>query len=386
MIVDWQSDTTYVLCNDAKKEFDRRRVEQLLPRTGEFAGHLWFATSGTTATLPLQSKWVALSKEALLTSAAAVNSHLAVDVKDIWIHALPSFHVGGMGIWARAHLSGSRVVDCRAAAVGKWDPARFLAMAQDSGATLSALVPTQVYDLVRAGYRAPAPLRAIVVGGAALAPALGEQARQLGWQLLPSYGLSECASQVATASIGDKEGGLKILSHVEVACDAEDRVSLKSTALLTAYAFQNEEDITIFDPKQNGWLKTEDCGRLEAGYLSYLGRSNNLFKVSGEFVDIEQLESVLLGCALAVGYSGDIALFAKSDERLGHVIHLAYSGGQADAVTAVVDAFNLQVLPFARIRGLHRVEAIPRTPLGKVIRTFSTSLFSDFLCPADIVQ
>lgn len=368
MIVDWHSDTTYILCNDATKECDRRRIEQLLPSAGAFLGHLWFATSGTTATHALQSKWVALSKEALLTSAAAVNRHLAVDAKDIWIHALPSFHVGGMGVWARAHLSGSRVVDCRAASGGKWNPARFLSMAQDSEATLSALVPTQVYDLVRAGYRAPASLRAIVVGGAALAPALGEQAGRLGWQLLPSYGLSECASQVATASIKDTKRALKVLSHVEVACDAENRISLKSKALLTAYAFQNNKDITIFDPKENGWLKTEDCGRLGAGHLSYLGRSNNLFKVSGESVDIEQLEAILLGCALAMGYSGDIALFAKSDERLGHVIYLAHCCGDVELVTTVVDAFNLRVLPYARIRGLHRVAIIPRTPLGKVIR------------------
>jgi len=33
-----------------------------------------------------------------------------------------------------------------------------------------------------------------------------------------------------------------------------------------------------------------------------------------------------------------------------------------------VEAFNAQVHPFERIRGVHRVDAIPRSPLGKLLR------------------
>ena len=40
-----------------------------------------------------------------------------------------------------------------------------------------------------------------MTGGGALDPSLYKQARDLGWPLLPSYGLTECGSQVATASL-----------------------------------------------------------------------------------------------------------------------------------------------------------------------------------------
>ena len=34
----------------------------------------------------------------------------------------------------------------------------------------------------------------------------------------------------------------------------------------------------------------------------------------------------------------------------------------------VIDDFNARVLPFERVRGVHRVEEIPRSPLGKLLR------------------
>jgi O-succinylbenzoic acid--CoA ligase len=52
------------------------------------------------------------------------------------------------------------------------------------------------------------------------------------------------------------------------------------------------------------------------------------------------------------------------DERLGCVIHLAST---IDAAK-VVDAFNARVHPFERVRAVHRVDAIPRSPLGKLLR------------------
>ena len=56
---------------------------------------------------------------------------------------------------------------------------------------------------------------------------------------------------------------------------------------------------------------------------------------------------------------------AVEDERLGSVIHLAVAGEDAGAI---VDSFNERVLPFERIRAVHRVRSVPRSPLGKLLR------------------
>ena len=160
--------------------------------------HVWVATSGTSSDAPGRVRWVALSKQAFLASAGAVNAHLAATASDVWAHALPLFHVGGLGILARAHLSGARVV---AAVRGRWEPSAFRDAAEGAGATLAALVPSQVHDLVQARLDSPSSLRAVVVGGARLEPSLYRAARERGWPCLPSYGLTETCSQVATASL-----------------------------------------------------------------------------------------------------------------------------------------------------------------------------------------
>src|SRR5688572_32857682 len=104
---------------------ERRRLESYVV---PLKAHVWLATSGTSGALKL----TALSKKALLASAASVNRYLQSDSRDVWCCVLPTFHVGGLGIYARALLSGARVVS------ETWDPARFAANRE---ITLASLVP-----------------------------------------------------------------------------------------------------------------------------------------------------------------------------------------------------------------------------------------------------
>lgn len=158
-MIPWDAPSTEILLNPRMPSDEATRVRSLIERTAPLAAHVWLTTSGSTGRL----KPVALSKRALLVSAAAVNRHLESDAEDIWLNVLPTFHVGGLGIHARAHLSGARVV-----AVDAWSVETFVAALATHGVTLTALVPTQVFDLVRAERAAPPSLRALVVGGAAL--------------------------------------------------------------------------------------------------------------------------------------------------------------------------------------------------------------------------
>ena len=144
----------------------------------------------------------------MLASAAAVNRRLEAVEGDVWFRVLPAFHVGGLGIHARAFLSGARVE------VGSWDPGRFAA---SDAMTLASLVPAQVSDLVERRLPPPRHLRAVVVGGGALSDELYRAARDLGWPVLPSYGMTECCSQIATASRAGPE--LVLLDHLEARSD-----------------------------------------------------------------------------------------------------------------------------------------------------------------------
>lgn len=365
MDIDWLSADSHVLLNPRMPEDERRRLESLVV---DLPGHVWLSTSGTSGALKL----TALSKHALLASAAAVNRHLQSDAGDVWLCVLPTFHVGGLGIYARAFLSGARVV------TAGWE-----------GVTLASLVPAQVSDLVRDHVEPPPSLRAVVIGGGALSEELYAAARDLGWPLLPSYGMTECCSQVATAPLlkgppasrrlperrpaAPSSGGrdarpsagadgpkLLLLDHIEARTESDGRLALRSEALLTGYATEQG----FLDPKIDGWFLTEDLATLDGRTLRVQGRRGDFVKIGGESVDLSRLDRIL--AAVISGSAADAAVFPIPDPRLGHVIALAVASGDPDAVAA---AFNARVFPFERARRVIRVPEIPRTPLGKIMRS-----------------
>ncbi|HUR79400.1 MAG TPA: AMP-binding protein, partial [Thermoanaerobaculia bacterium] len=287
MDIDWLSEESHVMLNPRMPAEERARLESFVT---PLPGHLWLSTSGTTGALKL----TALSKRAMLASAAAVNRHLQSDANDVWLCVLPTFHVGGLGIYARAFLSGARVV------TEGWD-----------GVTLASLVPAQVSDLVRAGTRAPDSLRAVVIGGGALSSSLYEQARALGWPVLPSYGMTECCSQVATATLDSPE--LVLLDHIEARIEDDGRLALRGAALFTGYSTEDG----FVDPKIDGWFITEDVASIAGRVLRVEGRRGDFVKIGGESVDLSRLDRIL------ADLGADAAVIAIPDERLGHVIAVA---------------------------------------------------------------
>jgi O-succinylbenzoic acid--CoA ligase len=344
-LIDWESSDSHVLLNPRMPDEERRGLEKLVR---PMPAHIWLSTSGTSGRLKL----VALSKAALLASAAAVNRHLDAERSDVWCCVLPTFHVGGLGIFARAFLSGAKVVSAA------WDPRAFASLDE---MTLASLVPAQVRDLLNGGFRPPRKLRAIVVGGGVLTGDIYERARSSGWPVLPSYGMTELCSQVATARQDSQE--LVLLDHLEARVDEDSRLSFRGASLLTGYG--TEEGFV--DPKIDGWFRTEDVGSIEGRRLTIAGRAGDFVKIGGESVDLTRLDRIL------AAISPLAAVTTLLDERLGHVIVLAVEGGEPHAIEA---AFNARVHPFERARKVLVVERIPRTELGKIIRSQLTDLFA----------
>jgi O-succinylbenzoic acid--CoA ligase len=338
-VIDWNSVESHVLLNPRMPAEDQARLRSYVT---DLPAHLWLATSGTTGALKL----TALSKEAMLASAAAVNRHLHSVMSDVWCCVLPTFHVGGLGIFARAFLSGARVTRMQ------WDAREFAA---DRQMTLASLVPAQVSDLVQLQLQAPSNLRAIVVGGGALQQSLYSDARALGWPLLPSYGMTETCSQVATATLASPE--LVLLDHVDARTEPDGRLAFRGESLLSGYGTEHG----LVDPKIDDWFITEDLGSLEGDVLRIEGRRGDFVKIGGESVDLARLDAVLGAIA-----GLHAAVIAVPDERLGHAIHLVVDASADGEIVA--SAFNARVHPFERARAVHRVAQIPRSALGKLMR------------------
>ncbi len=366
----WESSENHILMNPRFSPEERGEILKLLENAPALQSHFWIATSGSTGNSTGQIKWTALSKAAILTSAASVNDFLESTERDVWLNVLPYFHVGGLGIYARAHLSCANVIDAYSLMQHKWDAEKAFELLSSCKATLTSLVPAQLYDWVLMRRKAPETVRAVIVGGGSLSEQLYMQARQLGWNVLPTYGLTECASQVATAVFQADENieipKLRLLSHVEAKTTSEGRLALKSPSLLTLYALKSKEGIDYIDPKKNGWFETEDIAEVHDHTIIIRGRSQHFFKIGGESVDLLRLERILDSIKLSKQCSIDMALLAAPDERLGVVIHLAVAAQKNQSMDSIVKAYQSQVLPFERIRHVHFVESIPRTELGKL--------------------
>lgn len=346
--------------------------KSLLNHASRWKAHVWLSTSGSCS-----QKWVGLSKSALLASAQAVNTHLQSDKRDRWIKALPSFHVGGLGILARAHISGAAVSDYYEECREKWQAKLFYDYLAQKKGTLTALVPAQLHDLIVLGFSPPASLRAVIIGGGAMPERLYAEALALRWPVLPSYGMTECASQIATASTCERQAALEILPHIAVR-EEEGRLCFKGSSLLTTYALFEGETVHFRDPKVDGWFTSDDRGSVNGKYLSVHGREDNVIKIGGESVDLDRLEGLMQSLRLKLSFQSEVTLVATPHDRLGSVVSLAVEGEECPAIAQLIEHYNLAVLPFERIRERHFIPSFPRSALGKVLKK---KFFSDSRAP-----
>ena len=125
-----------------------------------------------------------------------------------------------------------------------------------------------------------------------------------------------------------------------------------------------------------GWLRTSDLGRLEAGKLSYLGRSDDVANIAGIKVSADHFEQGLLRrLGTGVDY---IAVAIGEDQLRGQRLIVAMTpSGDRDLVERVTRAAAAEHgLGAADVR-IADVQAIPRTDTGKIQRGLLASMIDE---------
>ena len=339
--------------------------ESGIPDIPELAGHVLFQTSGSTG----KPKWIALSKNALLLSAACVNRHLEVTEDSCWGLPLPPHHVGGFGVMARVFEAASDY----AVFAQRWNPGAFHTWLQASGVTHTSLVPTQVHDLVQAGLAAPSALKAIVVGGGRLDVTTGQKARDLGWPVLASYGMTEACSQIATQPLELLEkpyqtGTLPLLPIWNARTTEGDLLEISGPALFTGMLV-HDDDRWNYVPRTNEWHRTADRVLLEGDKITPLGRADTHVKILGELVDIEAIEAEMISLSGGRISTGDFAIAALPDARAEHrLVPVFAQSANRDAVMETLHAYQEKAEGLKRLQPPVFVNALPRSPLGKLLR------------------
>ncbi|MDP6946846.1 MAG: class I adenylate-forming enzyme family protein, partial [Myxococcota bacterium] len=173
------------------------------------APRLVVLTSGTTG----EPKVVSLSALQLVLSAFGSASRLGHEPSDRWLCVLPLHHIGGLSIALRAAWLGVTVV-----LHPRFDAPEVAARLDSGDVTMVSLVPSMLTAILDAREQVPfhPRLRVVLLGGAATTPALLARCQSLSVPVARTWGMTEAASQVATAPPGDWAPGMPQLPFAEV--------------------------------------------------------------------------------------------------------------------------------------------------------------------------
>ena len=330
-------------------------------------------TSGTTG----RPKGAMLSAAALWAAAAASSERLQTGADDCWLACMPLAHIGGLSILVRALHDGLVVV-----AHPRFSAAAVAASLHSEAITRLSLVPTMLRDLLDAGATPPPSLRTLLLGGAAAAPDLVRRAIDAGWPVATTYGLTEAAAQVATATpaqtaANPESSGLPLpgyrLRITEAAADGVGQVEVAAPSLMSGYHRRPDDTAAAL---RDGWLRTGDLGRLlPDGQLCLVARRTDLIVSGGENIYPAEVEAALrtlpdVAEACVVGLPSD-----RWGQQVGAMLVLR--PGASLTLEALRAALASSLAPFKHPRALLVVPALPQTASGKVDRRSVASAFAD---------
>jgi acyl-CoA synthetase (AMP-forming)/AMP-acid ligase II len=133
--------------------------------------------------------------------------------------------------------------------------------------------------------------------------------------------------------------------------------------------YLHDAEATASTLGDDGWCRTGDVGRVDTeGFVEIVDRLKELIKYKGYQVAPAELEAVLISHPLIT----DAAVVASPDEDAGEVpkaFLVVKEGTDPERAAKEVMAYLAErVAPYKRVRRYEFIEAIPRTPSGKIVR------------------
>ncbi|MGY6501769.1 MAG: AMP-binding protein [Acidimicrobiales bacterium] len=317
-------------------------------------------TSGTTG----RPKGALLSHANLLSSAEAILIAWRWTAEDRLILCLPLFHMHGLGVG----VHGTLLAGASAILQERFDVESVLSAA-DGDATMFFGVPTMYSRLAEAdGAERLGSLRLCVSGSAPLSPEMHQRIEQrCGQRILERYGMTETVMLVSNPYEGERRAGAVGIPFpgVELRLAAEnDEIEVRGPNVFGGYF--ERPDATAESFTADGWFRTGDIGAVDAdGYVSIVGRAKELIISGGYNVYPREIEDLLRAQPGVV----DAAVVGTPSDEWGEVV-TAFLEGPADLdAEAVVAAVVDDLVAYKRPRIVHRVDALPRNAMGKVVRS-----------------
>uniref|UniRef100_A0ACD5THL7 Uncharacterized protein n=1 Tax=Avena sativa TaxID=4498 RepID=A0ACD5THL7_AVESA len=297
---------------------------------------------------------------------------------NVYLAALPMFHVYGLSLFAVGLLSlGSTVV-----VMSRFDVGEAVKAIRRYKVTHLPLVPPIMAALLRANSAAALSLDSLVQVSSGAAPLSGRLIQDF-LQAFPhvdfiqGYGMTE-STAVGTRGFNTSKhkkyasvGLLAPNTHAKI-IDLETGFCLPpgscgdlwlhGPAIMKGYL--NAEDTCT---RNDGWLQTGDLAYFDSdGYLYIVGRLKDTIKYKGFQIAPADLEAVLVQHPGIV----DVAVTSAEDEEAGEipVAFVVRKPGSTLTCEQLMEYVAKQVSPYKKVRKVIFVEAIPKSPAGKVLR------------------
>jgi len=293
------------------------------------------ATSGSTG----QPKAVELSAAALTASAVASLRRIGAGPGERWLCCLPTFHIAGIGVLVRSLITGLEPV-----IVPNVSP-EILA---SSGCSHVSLVPTQLRRLLDAG-ASPGPVTSVLLGGAAPGDGLLAEARNAGWRIVTTYGMSETCGGCVYDGVP--------LDDVAVRLGPAGEIEISGPVLFSGYLGGSALTAPAL---RDGWFRSADLGwwRPDGG-LAVRGRADDMINTGGEKVVPGDVEAALGTCQGVA----DVVVVGVPDPEWGEAVTAfvvatdpAQPPDLASLRTRVQEAVSTHAAP-------KRVVVVPEFPL-----------------------
>jgi acetyl-CoA synthetase len=232
-----------------------------------------------------------------------------------------------------------------------------------------------------AAYRGRLSLREVVGAGEPLNPEVIEQVRAAwGMTLRDGYGQTETTAQVGNApgqmlkpgSMGRPLPGYRVVlldKDGKVSDEGEVCIDLSQRPVGLMVAYQDSAEKTA-EAMRDGYYHTGDVATSDAdGYITFVGRADDVFKASDYRISPFELESTLIKHEAVV----EVAV-VPSPDPVRRAVPKAYLTLTADAEPGVslaedIFAFSRRHLAsYKRVRRIEFVAELPKTISGKIRR------------------
>lgn len=293
--------------------------------------------------------------------------------RDVVLPAVPMFHANAWGLPFSCPAVGATLV-----LPGRnTDGASLARLIVEHGVTIAAGVPTVWLDLFdhldRERIEVPS-LRRVMVGGAPMPAALSRRICDRGVEVQQTWGMTEISPlgtatrpehQADSGNSGSPALGIDLLlfghdgEPLDSQREQEGRLHVRGPSVVERY-FGQEQAAT-----SDGWFDTGDLAVIdECGALQITGRTKDLIKSGGEWVNPVEIEGVV-GSLPQVG---KVAVIARTHPKWGErpVMVVEIAEGATIADDDLLDPLRRQFARWWVPDAVIRVAQMPLAATGKI--------------------